>query len=136
MGPGLRIFADTGGGIAQIPNLDGGISDDFERLSLDAFTTIAIPENLVNNTLFIGVSNSGNLAYDPEDPASYPEIDPSEAGGYALSIALTDPQSVQDTDPCLNSDFPDNCYGDEGAENDLEGICPRWFECYDGKHEP
>lgn len=56
--PFLRVFDGSG---QQIPIRDGigGESDDFERSSFDAYTTVEVPPG--SNSLFVGVSTSGQV---------------------------------------------------------------------------
>lgn len=103
--PYLRLFADTGAGVEEL-----AFCDDYYRFALDAFMTTEVPPGV--NTVFVAISSEANAVYDPQDPASIAPLDPVDAGGYALTVAVTDPACVQD---------------DGGG-----GL----FDCHETRHEP
>ncbi len=100
--PYLKIFAGTGGVLSELE-----VSDDYERLSFDAYTTAEVPSGATE--LFVGVSAAENKNYPTNDPTAIPLLPPDGAGGYNMTLVLTDP----------------DCVVDEGGS-----------ECYEGRHEP
>ncbi|NOT00471.1 MAG: hypothetical protein HOP29_07565, partial [Phycisphaerales bacterium] len=103
--PYLRIFRPVGPGAVELD-----ASDDFERFSLDAFTTVKVPDGV--DTLFVGVSTPVNADYDPADPFSVEQLPVEDAGEYELTVVATDPACVID---------------DHGGDA---------HDCYPGRHEP
>ncbi len=103
--PYVKIFRLQGGSLVQL-----AASDDFERSSFDSYTTVEVPAGVV--TLYVGVSAAEHADYPTNDPPTVPVLAPEQAGGYTLTLVLTDPDCVADTS--------------SGAPSD----------CYESKHEP
>lgn len=88
--PFLRIYALQANTLVPLAS-----SDDYERSSLDAFTTVVVPASV--NTLYVAVSAAANQNYNPEMGSSIIPIAGDEAGGYVLSVAVSHPGCVTDT---------------------------------------
>ncbi len=103
--PYLRVFVETVSGVVEMARCD-----DYYRFNLDALQTLEVPAGV--DTVYIGVSSAANAGYDPQDPTSIVVVGNDDAGGYALSVAVTDPA----------------CVTDDGSGGH--------FDCYETKHEP
>ncbi len=106
--PFLRVFKRVGAN----PLEEIARSDDYERETLDGFTTVEVPAGV--SGIFVGVSANENSAYVPatDGPGTRPEIAADQAGGYILTVGATNPNCVVD-----------NLSGNE-------------TQCYQSKHEP
>ncbi len=103
--PYLKIFQMVAGNLVVME-----VSDDYERLSLDGFTTVVVPAGATR--LWVGVSAAQNNGYDPMDPQSSPVLMADDAGGYSLTVAVVNPDCV------------------------VDNFSGQLNECYTTKHEP
>ncbi len=115
--PQVRVFRSVGGPAAEL-----GGSDDFERFSRDAFTTIQLPPSFV--PIYVGVSSAANSDYDPLDPETIGILDVDEGGGYTLSVLMTMPDCVEDD----QSGADDECYVSKHEPDDTLADADAWGE--------
>ncbi len=100
--PYLHIYTNKG-----FLNIPLAFSDDFLPGSSDAFTTIEIPDSTTEIFAIVSNRDQAIFGFDLQTPTTIPPISSFDEGGdYTLTIATTDPQSVQDDE----SGGPLDCY--------------------------
>ncbi len=117
--PHFRVFQLVGEQIEELAR-----SDDFNRFSRDGFTTVQLPHE--PGPVYVGISSATHANYDPLNPETIAIINAEEAGAYTLTVALTNPECVEDD----QSGAPTDCYetkhepDDTFAQADARGDAP------------